>query len=115
VEGLLEEGGVKLAAVVSDVFGASGWAMLEQRLRPVIPQALLQDIDFRGCVRHNQDMVSDSTSGLSQPNRYHNGTHIRRRGEACLARPVVTISLRKATSVPVTLPPQTLSLAPAPR
>jgi transposase len=29
VEGLLEQGGIKLAAVVSDLFGASGWAMLE--------------------------------------------------------------------------------------
>jgi transposase len=29
VEGLLEEGGIKLAAVASDLFGVSGWAMLE--------------------------------------------------------------------------------------
>jgi len=29
VEGLLEQGGIKLAAVVSDLFGVSGWAMLE--------------------------------------------------------------------------------------
>jgi transposase len=29
-EGLLEEGGIKVAAVVSDVFGVSGWAMLER-------------------------------------------------------------------------------------
>src|SRR5262249_2702950 len=31
VEGLLEEAGIKLSATVSDVFGASGWAMLEGR------------------------------------------------------------------------------------
>src|SRR5882724_273651 len=30
VEGLLEQGGIKLSAVVSDLFGVSGWAMLEQ-------------------------------------------------------------------------------------
>jgi len=30
VEGLLEQGGIKLTAVASDVFGVSGWAMLEQ-------------------------------------------------------------------------------------
>src|SRR5512140_2364076 len=30
VEGLLEEGGYKLTAVASDVFGVSGWAMLTQ-------------------------------------------------------------------------------------
>jgi len=29
VEGLLEQGGIKLSAVVSDLFGVSGWAMLE--------------------------------------------------------------------------------------
>ncbi len=29
VEGLLEEGGIKLAAVVTDLFGVSGWEMLE--------------------------------------------------------------------------------------
>jgi hypothetical protein len=32
VEGLLEQGGIKLAAVASDLFGASGWAMLSRRL-----------------------------------------------------------------------------------
>jgi transposase len=30
VEGLLEPGGIKLSAVVSDLFGVSGWAMLER-------------------------------------------------------------------------------------
>jgi transposase len=30
IEGLLEEGGIKLAAVVSDLFGVTGWAILEQ-------------------------------------------------------------------------------------
>jgi len=30
VEGLLEQGGIKLSAVVSDLFGVSGWAMLER-------------------------------------------------------------------------------------
>jgi transposase len=30
VEGLLEQGGIKLSAVASDLFGVSGWAMLEQ-------------------------------------------------------------------------------------
>lgn len=30
VEGLLEQGGIKLSSVVSDVFGVSGWAILEK-------------------------------------------------------------------------------------
>jgi len=30
VEGVLEEGGIKLTSVASDVFGVSGWAMLER-------------------------------------------------------------------------------------
>jgi len=30
VEGLLEQGGIKLSAVASDVFGVSGWAILER-------------------------------------------------------------------------------------
>jgi transposase len=30
VEGVLEEGGIKLAAVVTDLFGISGWCMLER-------------------------------------------------------------------------------------
>lgn len=30
VEGLLEQGGIKLSAVVSDLFGVSGWAILEK-------------------------------------------------------------------------------------
>lgn len=30
MEGLLEEGGIKLAAVASDIFGVSGWAMLNR-------------------------------------------------------------------------------------
>src|SRR5258707_8574708 len=30
VEGLLEQGGIKLSAVASDIFGVSGWAILER-------------------------------------------------------------------------------------
>jgi transposase len=30
VEGVLEEGGIKLSSVASDIFGVSGWAMLER-------------------------------------------------------------------------------------
>jgi len=30
VEGILEEGGIKLSTVVTDIFGVSGWAMLEK-------------------------------------------------------------------------------------
>jgi transposase len=30
VEGLLEQGGIKLSAVATDLFGVSGWAMLEE-------------------------------------------------------------------------------------
>ncbi|MGI8741155.1 MAG: hypothetical protein ACR2NN_01030, partial [Bryobacteraceae bacterium] len=34
VEGLLEQGGIKLPSVASDVFGVSGWAMLERIADP---------------------------------------------------------------------------------
>ncbi|MGI8744474.1 MAG: hypothetical protein ACR2NN_18250 [Bryobacteraceae bacterium] len=34
VEGLLEQGGIKLTSVASDVFGVSGWAMLERIADP---------------------------------------------------------------------------------
>ena len=30
VEGILDEGGIKLSSVVTDIFGVSGWAMLEK-------------------------------------------------------------------------------------
>jgi transposase len=30
IEGLLEQGGIKISSVITDLFGASGWAMLEQ-------------------------------------------------------------------------------------
>src|SRR5947209_9691163 len=50
VEGLLEQGGIKLSAVVSDLFGVSGWAMLEQIAQGVSDVEVLAD-QARGVLR----------------------------------------------------------------
>jgi transposase len=53
IEGLLEQGGIKLAAVVSDLFGVSGWAMLEHIAQGVTDVEVLVP-EARGVLR-NQD------------------------------------------------------------
>jgi len=40
VEGLLEQGGIKLTAVATDPFGVSGWAMLKMLDRLLLQQKL---------------------------------------------------------------------------
>ncbi len=66
VEGLLEEGGVKLAAVVSDVFGASGWAMLEQ-LGKGETDAVAIAAEARGSLRHKQEPLREALAGHLSP------------------------------------------------
>jgi transposase len=66
VEGLLEEGGIKLAAVVSDLFGASGWAMLERiaqgetEVAPVVAEA-------RGALRKKKTALEEALAGRLSP------------------------------------------------
>lgn len=62
VEGLLEQGGIKLAAVVSDVFGVSGWAML-QRLAEgqTDPEVLVREV--RGTLRNKRAALTEALAG----------------------------------------------------
>jgi transposase len=62
VEGILEHGTIKLTSVVSDVFGASGWAMLqlivkgEQDVEVLVKQA-------RGSLKHKEDKLREALGG----------------------------------------------------
>jgi len=62
VEGLLEEGGVKLAATVSDLFGASGWAMLERLAEGETDTARIAG-QARGSLRHKQAALQEALAG----------------------------------------------------
>jgi transposase len=66
VEGLLEEGGVKLAAVVSDVFGVSGWAMLEQMAQGETDVATIA-AQARGSLRHKREPLQEALAGGLSP------------------------------------------------
>ena len=66
VEGLLEEGGVKLAAVVSDVFGVSGWAMLEQMAQGETAAATIA-AQARGSLRHKREPLQEALAGGLSP------------------------------------------------
>lgn len=62
VEGLLEQCQIKLSAVVSDLFGVSSWAMLEQMARGI------QDVDqlveqARGSLRHKKELLREALAG----------------------------------------------------
>jgi transposase len=66
IEALLEQGGIKLSAVVSDLFGASGWAMLED-----IAQGIT-DIDTlvkkaRGTLRRKDAQLKEALAGQLDP------------------------------------------------
>jgi transposase len=62
IEGLLEQGGIKLSAVVSDTLGVSGWAMLqliakgETNLDVLIAEA-------RGTLRKKQGVLREALAG----------------------------------------------------
>ena len=62
VEGLLEEGGVKLSATVSDVFGASGWAMLKCLAEGETDAARIAG-QARGSLRHKQAALQEALAG----------------------------------------------------
>ncbi len=66
VEGLWEEGGVKLAAVVSDVFGVSGWAMLEQMAQGETDAATIA-AQARGSLRHKREPLQEALAGGLSP------------------------------------------------
>jgi transposase len=66
VEGLLEEGSIKLAATLSDLFGASGWAMLE-RLAEGETDAIRIASQARGSLRHKQAALQEALAGRLNP------------------------------------------------
>src|SRR5215472_17221715 len=66
VEGLLEEGGIKLAAVVSDLFGASGWAILERLAKGETDPTRLASL-ARESLRHKQEALQEALAGRLGP------------------------------------------------
>jgi hypothetical protein len=66
VEGLLEHGGIKLAGVASDIFGVSGWAMLEKiaagdtEIEVLVGQA-------RGALRKKETRLREALAGQLDP------------------------------------------------
>jgi len=66
IEGLLEQGGIKLAAVVSDLFGASGWAMLEHIAQGVTDVEVLVK-EARGVLRNKDAQLREALVGHLDP------------------------------------------------
>jgi transposase len=62
VEGLLEQGGIKLAAVVSDLFGVSGWAMLEYIAQGETDTGKIVG-EARGLLRHKHAQLREALAG----------------------------------------------------
>ncbi len=66
VEGLLEHGGIKLSAVVSDLFGVSGWAMLEHIAQGVTDVEVLTG-EARGVLRKKTAELKQALAGQLEP------------------------------------------------
>jgi transposase len=66
VEGLLEQGGIKLSAVVSDLFGVSGWAMLEHIEQGVTDVDVLAS-EARGVLRKKDTELREALVGRLEP------------------------------------------------
>ena len=66
VEGLLEQGGIKLSAVVSDLFGVSGWAMLELIGQGVTDVEVLAG-KARGVLRKKDRELQEALAGRLEP------------------------------------------------
>jgi len=66
VEGLLEQGGIKLSAVVSDLFGVSGWAMLEHIARGITDVEVLAG-QARGALRKKDPELKAALAGQLDP------------------------------------------------
>jgi transposase len=66
VEGLLEQGGIKLTSVASDVFGVSGWAMLERIAKGETDvEAMLKEA--RGALRKKETQLKEALAGQLEP------------------------------------------------
>ena len=66
VEGLLEQGGIKLSAVVSDLFGVSGWAMLEHISQGITDLDVLAG-EARGALRKKTAELQEALAGKLEP------------------------------------------------
>lgn len=66
VEGLLEQGGLKLAAVASDIFGVSGWAMLEKISQGETDVEELLG-EARGALRRKKAQLQEALVGQLEP------------------------------------------------
>jgi len=66
VEGILEQGSIKLTSVVSDVFGATGWAMLELIAKGETDVEVLVK-EARGSLRHKKSKLKDALAGQLSP------------------------------------------------
>lgn len=62
VEGLLEQGSIKLTSVVSDVFGVSGWAMLKLIVKGETDVEVLVK-EARGSLRQKESKLKDALAG----------------------------------------------------
>ena len=66
VEGLLEQGGIKLTAVASDPFGVSGWAMLKLLAKGETDAAVLA-AEARGRLRKKKAQLQEALGGKLDP------------------------------------------------
>jgi transposase len=66
LEGLLEQGGIKLSAVVSDLFGVSGWAMLELIAQGVTDVEVLAG-EARGTLCKKRAQLKEALVGRLEP------------------------------------------------
>lgn len=66
VEGLLEEGGIKLTAVASDPFGVSGWAMLQRIAKGETDVGALVS-QARGALRKKAAQLEEALAGKLDP------------------------------------------------
>ena len=66
VEGLLEQGGIKLTSVASDVFGVSGWAMLERIVQGETDAEVLVK-EARGALRKKEAERKEALAGKLEP------------------------------------------------
>ena len=62
VEGLLEQGGIKLTAVTSDPFGVSGWAMLQLMAKGETNATVLAD-QAHGRLRKKEEQLKEALAG----------------------------------------------------
>lgn len=66
VEGLLEQGGIKLSAVTTDLFGVSGWAMLEEIAKGQTDIEKMLELAC-GALRKKRTQLQEALRGRLEP------------------------------------------------